>query len=78
MKLYEKCFDYRLSAEDVVNEYDGESWTVELENFKEIYDPEADFMEQLSQHNLFLLVCMMDLSDDEYVDKCCEIHSEVE
>jgi hypothetical protein len=78
MKLYEKCFDYRLSAEDVVNEYVGESWTVELENFKAVYNPEDDFMEQLSQHNLFLLVCMMDLSDDEYMDKCCEIQSEVD
>ena len=78
MKLYENCYDYRLAAEDVVNEYDGESWTVELENFKATYNHEADFMEQLSQHNLFLLVCMMDLSDDDYVEKCYEIQSEVD
>jgi hypothetical protein len=76
MKLYESCFDYKLAAEDIV--YDGESWTVELENFKVVYTPEADFMEQLSQHNLFLLVCMLDLSDDDYVEKIYEIHSDVE
>ena len=75
MKLYESCFDYKLSAEYI--EYDGKDWDTELENFKQIYNPEEDFMEQLSQHNLFLLVCLLDLDSDEYVDKCYEIHAEV-
>ena len=65
MKLYEKCFDYKLSATDV--------WEIELENFKRSYDRKADFMEQFSKHNLFLLLCMLDLSDDDYMEKCYEI-----
>jgi hypothetical protein len=74
MKLYEKCFDYRLSAEDCY--YDGD-WDTELSDFKTGYNPDEDFMEQLSQHNLFILLCMLDLTDDEYVDKCCDIQSDV-
>ena len=77
-KLYETCFDYKRAAEDVIDEYVGENWEVELNNFKNTYNPEADFMIQLSQHNLFLLVCMLDLKDDDYMEKCYEIHSEVE
>ena len=73
MKLYESCFDYKLSAVDL--EYDGESWEIELDKFKNSYDPESDFMEQLSKHNLFLLVCMLDLSNDDYMEKCYEIQS---
>ena len=67
MKLYEKCFDYKLSAKDI--------WKIELGNFKKSYDCKADFMEQFSKHNLFLLVCMLDLSDDDYMEKCYEIQS---
>jgi hypothetical protein len=74
MKLYEKCFDYRLSAEDCY--YEGD-WDTELSDFKTGYNPDEDFMEQLSQHNLFILLCMLDLTDDEYVDKCCDIQSDV-
>ena len=73
MKLYESCFDYKLSVTDI--EYLGESWEIELDKFKNSYDPELDFMEQLSKHNLFLLVCMLDLSNDDYMEKCYEIQS---
>jgi hypothetical protein len=76
MKLYESCFDYKIDAENVVD-YDGEDWDTELENFKKGYNPDVDFMEQFSQHNLFLLVCLLDLNCDEYVDKCYDILSEV-
>ena len=72
MKLYEKCFDYKLDSEDVIVD---STWEFELENFKQIFNTEEDFMEQLSRHKLFLLVCK--LNDDAYVDKCYEIHSEV-
>ena len=72
MKLYEKCFDYKLDSEDVIVD---STWEIELDNFKQIFNPEEDFMEQLSRHKLFLLVCK--LNDDAYVDKCYEIHSEV-
>jgi hypothetical protein len=77
MKLYEICFDYKREAEDVISEYVGSSWETELDNFKKIYNPEEDFMKQLSQHNLFYLVCMLDLNDDDYIEKCYEIHSEL-
>ena len=74
MKVYETCFDYRLTAEDCY--YEGD-WDTELSDFKTRYNQEGDFMEQLSKHNLFLMICVLDLTDDEYVDKCCEIESEV-
>ena len=74
MKLYETCFEYKLDADDCY--YEGD-WDTELNDFKTTYNPDADFMKQLSDHNLFLLVCMMDLNDDEYVDKCYDIQSEV-
>jgi hypothetical protein len=76
MKLYESCFDYRHSAKYI--KYDGEAWDTELENFKSVYDPDVDFMDQLSRHNLFLLVCLLDLNSDEYFDKCSDILSEVQ
>jgi hypothetical protein len=75
MKLYESCFDYKLSAEYIT--YDGKDWDTELENFKSVYNPDEDFMDQLSRHNLFLLVCLLDLDSDEYFDKCSDILSEV-
>lgn len=82
MKLYETCFDYKRDAMDVIDEYGGSywesCWDVELDNFKKTYNPEVDFMEQLSQHNLFLLVCMQDLNNDDYMEKCYEILSELE
>jgi hypothetical protein len=75
MKLYETCFDYKLFAEDCY--YEGD-WDTELNDFKTGYNPAKDFMEQLSEHNLFLLLCMMDLSNDDYMDKCYEIQSALE
>jgi hypothetical protein len=75
MKLYESCFDYRHSAKYIT--YDGKDWDTELENFKSVYNPDKDFMDQLSRHNLFLLVCLLDLDSDEYFDKCSDILSEV-
>ena len=73
MKLYERCFDYRILA-DEVEEIDS-TWDFELKSFIREYVPGEDFMEQLSRHRLFTLVCMLDLSDDEYMEKCYEIHS---
>ena len=60
-------FDYEVEAID-------STWDDELESFFVDYDPNDDFMEQLSRHSLFILVCMMDLSDDEYVEKCSDIY----
>ena len=78
MKLYENCFDYKRTAMDVIDIYVESTWEIELNNFKKNYNPEADFMEQLSQHNLFILVCMLDLNDDDYMEKCYEIYSFIE
>lgn len=88
MKLYETCFDYKRNADDVINEYDmvncdinkyvQDNWNIELNYFKDVYNHEVDFMEQLSKNRLFILVCMLDLSDDDYMDKCYEIQSYVE
>ena len=78
IKIYNNCFEYKRTAEDVINEYVKSSWAIELNNFKKIYNPEANFMEQLSKHNLFLLVCMLDLNDDDYMEKCYEIQSQLE
>ena len=73
MKLYEQCFDYRLSSDDV--EAIDSTWDDELTSFINDYVQGEDFMEQLSRHNLFILVCMLDLKDDEYIEKCYEIYS---
>jgi len=87
MKLYENCFDYKHDADDIINEYKiekcdvnkyiQENWNIELNNFKDVYNHELDFMEQLSMHQLFSLVCMLDLSSDDYMEKCYEIQSYV-
>jgi len=77
MKTYESCFDYKLDAEDVATMYDGKDWDTEFISIKQIYDPSLDFMKQLSQHNLFLLVCMLNLNNDDYMEKCCQIESEM-
>ncbi len=88
MKLYENCFDYKLNADDIINEYNivncevnkyvKDNWNIELNYFKDVYNHEVDFMEQLSKHKLFSLICMLDLSDDDYMEKCYEIQSYVE
>lgn len=71
------CFDYKRQAEDVINEYIQSNWEMELNDFKRIYNNQEDFMEQLSQHNLFNLLCMLDLTDDDYMEKCYAIQSEL-
>jgi len=75
IKTYNNCFEYKRAAEDVINEYIQSNWDIELDKFKKCYNSEADFMEQLSKHKLFVLVCMLDLSDDDYMEKCYEIQS---
>ena len=71
------CFDYKRSAEDVISEYVQSKWETELNDFKENYNQQEDFMEQLSRHNLFNLVCMLNLNNDDYMEKCYLIQSEV-
>jgi hypothetical protein len=79
MKLYESCLDYKRDAEDVLNEnVICENWITEFNYLKKIYDPNKDFMEQLSNHNLFRLLCILDLNCDDYIDKCYEIKSNLE
>jgi hypothetical protein len=75
MKLYETCFDYKLDAEDCHCEGD---WDTEFKNFEKCYNPREDFMEQLSKHDLFLLLCMRDLNNDDYMEEIFMIKSEVE
>jgi hypothetical protein len=75
IKIYNNCFEYKREAHDVINEYIQSNWNTELCNFKNHYNQEADFMEQLSQHKLFVLVCMLGLNDDDYMEKCYEIQS---
>ena len=76
-KLYNNCFDYKRNRDDVIIEYVQLNWEVELNKFKNIYNREADFMEQLSKNNLFILVCMLDLNNNDYMEKCYEIQSEL-
>jgi len=88
MKLYEKCFDYKLDVDDIINKYNivksdvnkyvQDNWNIELNYFKDVYNHELDFMEQLSKHKLFILVCMLYLNNDDYMEKCYEIQSYVE
>jgi hypothetical protein len=75
IKIYNNCFEYKRAADDVINEYIQSNWNTELCNFKNHYNREAHFMEQLSKHKLFVLVCMLDLNDDDYMEKCYEIQS---
>ena len=87
MKLYETCFDYKRNADDIINEYNivncdvnkyvQDNWNIELNYFKDVYNHEVDFMEQLSKNRLFILVCMLDLNNDDYMEKCFEIQSYV-
>ena len=72
MKLYENCFYYKLAADDVITAYVDKNWEIELDIFKKSYNSDDDFMEQLSRHKLFHLVCML---DDDYMEKCYEIQS---
>ena len=75
IKIYNNCFEYKRTAEDVINEHIQLNWNAELDNFKRVYNQKAGFMEQLSEHKLFSLVCMLDLNDDDYMEKCYEIQS---
>ena len=77
IKIYNNCFEYKRRADDVINEYVESNWATELDNFSKVYNPEGDFMEQLSEHKLFVLVCMLNLNDDDYMEKCYEIQSRI-